>query len=116
MRHSQKGRPLPMLKKSPARFLSLLLILPLSLGLAGCQSAAENSDPEMEKLSADMNSAAKRAGGDYKKLAPAEKEQFLKMSSGNEGAAKNLVHALSGSAHEEWKGSPPPGGNRPGSN
>jgi hypothetical protein len=98
------------------RFVSLLLLLlPLSLGLAGCRSSAENSDPEMEKLSSDMNSAAQRAGGDYKKLAPAEKQQFLKMSSGNEGAARNLVHALSGRDHEEWKGAAP-GGNRAGSN
>jgi hypothetical protein len=87
---------------------ALWIFLGGALLISGCKSDNPMGDPEMEKKAQTMGAAAQRAGGDYNKLSPNEKQEFLKMSSGNEDAAKNLTHALSGKDHPEGENAGPP--------
>ncbi len=74
--------------------------------LCGCQSDAAKVDSAQAKAADDANGIAQKAGGDWEKLSPSEKQVFLKMQDGNEASAKELVHALSGKTYEGRYGKP----------
>ncbi|MBC7808234.1 MAG: hypothetical protein H7145_19045 [Akkermansiaceae bacterium] len=110
---------------------SLLASLAVALTpFCGCQSEATGENAKLEKLAADVNSVAKRSGGDWEKLSKEEKKMMTDLQHGNEQSAKNLLHALSGQTYQgKWgkpgdgktvkpgwadAGGPPPGpGGRP---
>ena len=88
------------------------LMIPL---LAGC-SQPSDGDSKMEKIASDANAAATRSGGDWSKLSADEKTAMLKITHGNEPAAKQLLYGLSGKTHEgEWGTPEHPLGGPPGS-
>lgn len=68
----------------------------------GCSGGSKDDGvkPENQKILSDVNSLAKSVGGDYNKLTPDQKQQFLKIANGNEAQAKSICNMMVHSPNE----------------
>ncbi|HWD37337.1 MAG TPA: hypothetical protein VG944_00685 [Fimbriimonas sp.] len=83
-------------------FAGVLALSAMGLVIAGCNSGdtGDGMKPENQKIAADANALAKKVGGDYNKLSPDEKQQFLKLANGNEAQAKVICNMMVHSPNE----------------
>ncbi len=70
----------------------LLLLLPAALFLVGCHGDTDGIDhAAVKEAQAPLKAAAKRTGGDWSRLTPAEQKLFLDRARGNESSAKMML-------------------------
>lgn len=69
----------------------IAILLAIALPLAGCQGGDDGIDHSaVEAAQAPLKNAATKAGGDWSKLTPAERQLFLDRARGNEASAKMI--------------------------
>ncbi len=89
---------------------SLALVAACAVLVGGCGSAPQPIDQKYmtsgAKLGQDVHAMYVRTGGDYSKLTPAEREEYVKSFNGKEDLAKNFWDGIKngpgarpGSAH-----------------
>lgn len=75
-----------------------------SLAGCGCGAGGDGLAPAAQQQVSDLSSLAKKVNGDYDKLTPDEKNQFLKAQNNDEQAARQLVKMMAHPPNEGMRG------------
>jgi hypothetical protein len=93
------------------RLIEFLLLPILVVGCSGGPKD-DGTPPAFKEQATAAVTAAKNTNGDYDKMTPDQKKQFLDMANGNEKMARNMAMHMASPPQPKTVGAAPPGASK----